>query len=189
MEIKNTLILLLFLVIFSCSQVENRLSETSGDKNHIEINDERIIELIKDYCKDQELVRGKSVVLLMLEMLGSRKIYSIQKIPKFSLEKHVNYSIVDGYLVIIYSPLDSFKEKISDSITFNDQKNKFESLGYFDDLAKNDLYNPLVWRAIECDDSFEIKKSKGTIDYFVPCDYIIKPSEIKFDSIYLDKIK
>lgn len=175
----RTLIFSFLVLLLSCREIEKY-----PEANYVTFQDERINEFIKSYISFRKLDKTKYALFMEIEKMGSRKVLALGDIKAFAEFKYRNYTIIEGYLVIISTSIDYLN-----SSETTDYSEPFAYLMDSLNLKLSDqsaLYDPPIWALEICGDESKITKGLSFITNYLPCDYYLeRDKDLLLDTLHL----
>lgn len=165
------LIVVLFLIVTSCSPKENFPKE---DCQLVEISDSSIIHQIRKYIEEANLDPDSFYLTVNIASIGSREIIYISNENALLFEVLGDPSfitLIDGYYTLIFTNADWY---LKNAISVLNTKNCLSGLNILDSMDMSRTYHPEVWKLTRCNsDPFYVDKSPGSlIEDHAPCGYI-----------------
>jgi hypothetical protein len=168
----KSLLLILFVTMFSCNKKTESHSNLNGMlRNYmVQIESDFVFSTILEYAKEHKVDSSKAIISINVKTDSYRTSVYISHttidLNKFEILPG-RYSLVENYLVLIYSDVDKFvkhpfiKDELKEVISEN-------QIGL--DTAET-LYEVPTWKISKCED--RIVKQLETDEIELPCFYKI----------------
>lgn len=169
-------IIIFSLIISACSKIDN--AKTSQDEliysSRVELKDSVLLENLKQYIEAYDLQSDKVILVVHLVSQGMKEVVFIENtIRQPSQRRHPSsFTTVDGFLVLIYSSLDTYIDR-SNIVTEVEHYINENDISVEKELYRS--YNPPIWKYTECDGYYNLyKENIPSVNETLPCGYILE---------------